>query len=73
MSRLCRACFDGVYPVELPESVHLGKHALEQTELPISAAPPASTRVNVDTSPRVDVDGVPTGVGGGALDALRHP
>jgi amidophosphoribosyltransferase len=73
MSQLCRACFDGVYPVELPESVHLGKHALEQTELPISAAPAASTRVNVDTSPRVDVDGVSTGVGGGALDALRHP
>ena len=73
MNQLCRACFDGVYPVELPESVHLGKHALEQTELPISAATAASTRVNVDTSPRVDVDGVSTGVGGGALDALRHP
>jgi hypothetical protein len=51
----------------------MGKHALEQTDLPISAVPPASTRVNVDASPRVDVDGVPTGVGGGALDALRHP
>jgi amidophosphoribosyltransferase len=27
--RLCRACFDGVYPVELPETEQLGKHLLE--------------------------------------------
>ena len=27
--RLCRACFDGVYPVPLPEPEHLGKHLLE--------------------------------------------
>ncbi len=26
---LCRACFDGVYPVELPLSERLGKHVLE--------------------------------------------
>jgi amidophosphoribosyltransferase len=26
---LCRACFDGVYPVELPDPEHLGKHLLE--------------------------------------------
>ena len=26
---LCRACFDGVYPVELPDPTHLGKHLLE--------------------------------------------
>jgi amidophosphoribosyltransferase len=26
---LCRACFDGVYPVKLPEAEHLGKHLLE--------------------------------------------
>jgi amidophosphoribosyltransferase len=29
MDNLCRACFDGVYPVELPEAEHLGKHLLE--------------------------------------------
>ncbi|MFT4166982.1 MAG: amidophosphoribosyltransferase [Microlunatus sp.] len=29
MDRLCRACFDGVYPVELPLSERLGKHVLE--------------------------------------------
>jgi len=27
--RLCRACFDGVYPVELPAPELLGKHVLE--------------------------------------------
>lgn len=27
--RLCRACFDGVYPVELPNPELLGKHLLE--------------------------------------------
>ena len=26
---LCRACFDGVYPVPLPEEDHFGKHLLE--------------------------------------------
>jgi amidophosphoribosyltransferase len=28
---LCRACFDGVYPVELPLSARLGKSILEET------------------------------------------
>ena len=27
--RLCRACFDGIYPVELPDEAKLGKHVLE--------------------------------------------
>ncbi len=27
--RLCRACFDGEYPIELPPEDHLGKHLLE--------------------------------------------
>ena len=29
---LCRACFDGEYPVELPEGHVLGKHVLEDME-----------------------------------------
>ncbi|HET6728807.1 MAG TPA: amidophosphoribosyltransferase [Jiangellaceae bacterium] len=66
MSQLCRACFDGVYPVELPDSVHLGKHALEQTELPIASGPPV-------VSDRVDVEGVATGLAGGGADALTRP
>ena len=31
--RLCRACFDGEYPVELPPESVLGKHALESLEI----------------------------------------
>ncbi len=30
---LCRACFDGIYPVELPEPEFLGKHLLEPVEV----------------------------------------
>jgi amidophosphoribosyltransferase len=30
---LCRACFDGVYPVKLPEPEHLGKHLLELSDI----------------------------------------
>jgi amidophosphoribosyltransferase len=33
---LCRACFDGVYPVELPTPERLGKHLLEG-EVPVDA------------------------------------
>ncbi|HJU98367.1 MAG TPA: hypothetical protein VJ644_10350, partial [Jiangellaceae bacterium] len=66
MSRLCRACFDGVYPVELPDSVHLGKAVLEQTELPIASGP-------VVVRDRVDVEGVATGLPAGAADALTRP
>jgi amidophosphoribosyltransferase len=29
MDKLCRACFDGVYPIELPLAERLGKHVLE--------------------------------------------
>jgi amidophosphoribosyltransferase len=30
---LCRACFDGVYPVKLPDPEHLGKHLLELSDI----------------------------------------
>ncbi|MGB8019891.1 MAG: amidophosphoribosyltransferase [Candidatus Nanopelagicales bacterium] len=30
---LCRACFDGVYPIPLPEPAKLGKHLLETMEV----------------------------------------
>ncbi len=56
--RLCRACFDGVYPIELPEPELLGKHLLEGLERSVST----------------DVGGLPTLVGGGgAADALSRP
>jgi amidophosphoribosyltransferase len=40
-TRLCRACFDGEYPIELPEVV--GKHVLEgieKTVLPVVGREP---------------------------------
>ncbi|MGW7350411.1 amidophosphoribosyltransferase [Streptomyces sp. NPDC054784] len=56
---LCRACFDGEYPMELPDPELLGKHLLEP-----QAAEAAQT----------DVDGVPTlAAGPGGADALRRP
>jgi amidophosphoribosyltransferase len=57
VDRLCRACFDGEYPVELPEPELLGKHLLEGLELRVTG----------------DAEGVPTGVAGGARDALTRP
>jgi amidophosphoribosyltransferase len=58
--RLCTACFTGQYPIELPDSMHLGKHALEQPQLPLDLG-------------LTDVEGVSTGLSGGAVDALSRP
>lgn len=55
---LCRACFDGTYPVPLPDPVHLGKNLLEQSALPIE----------------VEAEGLATSLTGfGANDALDRP
>ncbi|WP_426564860.1 amidophosphoribosyltransferase [Angustibacter sp. McL0619] len=60
--RLCRACFTGQYPIELPHADQLGKNVLET--LPGLEVGPAGMR---------DADGVPTGLSGGAPDALSRP
>jgi amidophosphoribosyltransferase len=39
MDQLCRACFDGVYPVALPTAERLGKHVLEGIEKAVLASP----------------------------------
>jgi len=65
-SRLCAACFTGQYPIALPESSLLGKHFLEA--LP-GLESPAPGRRDVG----LDVEGVGTGVSGGAADALSRP
>jgi amidophosphoribosyltransferase len=57
MDNLCRACFDGVYPVELPDPEHLGKHLLELD----SASVPHPDGLAA------------TLAGGGAGDALERP
>ena len=60
MPNLCRACFDGVYPVSLPEPELLGKHLLEPTLMVPDRA--------------LDVDGLAASLaGGGAGDALERP
>jgi amidophosphoribosyltransferase len=67
MGKLCRACIDGVYPVELPESAHLGKHVLEQQQLPI-------VPVGEEDSLGDPADGLNTLLGSaGADDALSRP
>ncbi len=68
-SRLCTACFTGSYPVALPEDGRIGKHVLETLPMDLSAL-----GRDVDPEPgRIDVDGVPVGVDGGARDALLRP
>ncbi|HEX5268332.1 MAG TPA: hypothetical protein VFW24_16310, partial [Acidimicrobiales bacterium] len=57
--RLCRACFDGRYPIDLPAPELLGKHMLEGISRAVAAT---------------DVEGVPTAAPAlGAEDALTRP
>jgi amidophosphoribosyltransferase len=56
--RLCRACFDGDYPIDLPAPELLGKHMLE----------------GIGRAVATDVEGVPTSAPAlGAEDALSRP
>ena len=57
---LCRACFDGVYPVELPLSARSGKYVLEDV------ASDGATPVDID-------DRQPMTAGVGGADALTRP
>jgi amidophosphoribosyltransferase len=60
---LCRACFDGIYPIELPLAERLGKSILED-----------GARQETNGASRRGVDGLESavaGVGGG--DALNRP
>ena len=62
MDNLCRACFDGVYPVKLPDPTLGGKNVLEQSSS------------NAESSPATDADGLPVSAGGvGGETALRQP
>ncbi len=57
-AQLCTACFSGQYPIELPPADRLGKHLLEQNELPLGA-------------PEDGLVSILPGVGGAS--ALNHP
>ena len=54
---LCRACFDGVYPIPLPDPEHLGKHLLELDPAVVTGPDGLSASL----------------AGGGAGDALDRP
>ena len=63
IDNLCRACFDGVYPVPLPEPELLGKHLLELEPV---VRPPSAGHALPASAPSL--------VGGaGAADALTRP
>jgi amidophosphoribosyltransferase len=80
--RLCTACFTGEYPVPIPQSAQLGRHAVEtlpglspdDDPLAAASARPAAVGAGAQGVPgRVDADGVSTGLAGGAADALARP
>jgi amidophosphoribosyltransferase len=62
--RLCRACFDGSYPIELPAPELLGKHMLEGISRAVEAEP---------ESPGGEPSYEPMLPGVGAADALQRP
>ncbi len=82
-NRLCRACFDGVYPVELPADSLVGKHVLEGIGRRADSAARAQQRTDGPdgpTSTERDTESDRTGKRAGILasspggaDALRRP
>ncbi|WP_433277829.1 amidophosphoribosyltransferase [Pseudonocardia xinjiangensis] len=68
-TRLCSACFDGEYPIPLPDEARLGKHLLEKLSVP----PAIADRVGETVSGAASGDAGPLSVGYGAADALRRP
>lgn len=73
--QLCTACFDGVYPIGLPDEDSLGKHVLETLPVEVRTGHDRSIRHRPeDEVPRrPDADGVSLGVAGGAENALLRP
>jgi amidophosphoribosyltransferase len=67
-TRLCSACFDGEYPIPLPEEARLGKHLLEKLVSPV-----LDDEVDEQVSGAASGDAGPLSVGYGAADALRRP
>jgi amidophosphoribosyltransferase len=57
-AQLCTACFTGRYPIELPSQDRLGKHLLEQNELPLGAPEDGLLSISPAT---------------GGASALEHP
>jgi amidophosphoribosyltransferase len=79
-TRLCMACFDGNYPIPLPEEAMLGKHLLElgvPDSIETGVADAVSGAASGDPGPvRTGAPDRPSdllSVGYGAEDALRRP
>ncbi|MCL2467967.1 MAG: amidophosphoribosyltransferase [Micrococcales bacterium] len=75
-SQLCTACFSGNYPIALPPDESLGKHLLEQAELPLGAALEGRAGAAVGCAPAMGdpsagLTSMLPGLGGGS--ALEHP
>ena len=50
------ACFTGKYPIELPPDDQLGKHLLEQAELPLGQPEDGLTKLTVSTGGSTALD-----------------
>ncbi len=67
---LCRACFDGTYPIPLPAEEQIGKHVLEGIGASVLAEPGGGPQQHGSAGPSGDepiVESV------GAADALQRP
>jgi amidophosphoribosyltransferase len=78
-SRLCMACFDGDYPIELPAGNLIGKHLLEGVGKRAASATEAAVaelETDYDTREYGDDDrpaGEPLVASPGGANALHHP
>jgi amidophosphoribosyltransferase len=70
-TRLCRACFDGQYPIELPAGHLIGKHVLEGVgrRVGVGSQPAPVAEQDIDAQ----MAGQRVAVGTGSGDALRRP
>jgi amidophosphoribosyltransferase len=69
-SRLCRACFDGEYPIELPADNVIGKHVLEGLVRSAATGSPGGARPGAQEPAG---DGMPFTASPGGSDALLRP
>ncbi|MET0422422.1 MAG: amidophosphoribosyltransferase [Actinoplanes sp.] len=79
-SRLCMACFDGHYPIELPTGNLIGKHVLEgvgkRASMPSAtneAATAAVAELETEYDAREYAEVAPLAGGPGGSNALHHP
>nr|MDT0659888.1 amidophosphoribosyltransferase [Micromonospora sp. DSM 115978] len=76
-TRLCRACFDGEYPIELPAGNLIGKHVLEGVGRRVAGpAPGIPERDHHEAAvgrSGPDGDEPPLVASNGGGEALRHP